>query len=224
MAGDTIDITDYKDMDFHTIPSLMKHVSPTNKEINAAESSGITPSLPVDMVRYVEFYTPKGNIARINYPNFFDIPSADIVSARVWIKAQADAEWQKIINLENTTTNSAKYTKANAYLSAGTLPVSPIDWNQYLSDEMILKIIQAKHWLHPDISLKYRQAIEAMLSYSHENTLVTPLVETPPKIPTSSHEYEIAYLGLPDSFAADFSQSTYSNSMAEYEAKLREIE
>lgn len=59
MAGDTIDITDYKDMDFHTIPSLMKHVSPTNTEINAAQSSGITPGLAVDMVRYVEFYTPK---------------------------------------------------------------------------------------------------------------------------------------------------------------------
>lgn len=224
MAGDTIDITDYEDMDFHTIPSLMKHVSPTNEELNAAQSSGITPSIPVDMVRYVEFYTPKGNVARINYPNFFDIPSPDVASARIWLKNLADTEWQKIINAENTTSNSAKYTKANGYLSAGTIPASPVDWNSYVSDDMLLKIIQARHWLHPDISEKYRKSIEAMLSYSHENTLVTPLEYTPPKIPTSSHEYEIAYLGLPDSFAADFSQATYSNSMAEYEAKLREIE
>lgn len=89
---------------------------------------------------------------------------------------------------------------------------------------MVLKILQAKHWLHPDTSLKYRQAIEAMLSYSHENTSVTPLVDNPPKIPSPSTEYEIAYLGLPSTFAADFGQSTYSNSMAEYEAKLREVE
>ena len=74
------------------------------------------------------------------------------------------------------------------------------------------------------ISLKYRRSIEALLSYSHENTLVTPLVETPPKIPSLSTEYEIAYLGLPSTFAADFSNTAYSNSIAEYDAKLREIE
>lgn len=176
------------------------------------------------MVRYVEFYTPKGNIARINYPNFFDIPSADVASARVWIKNQANTEWQKIINAENTTTTSAKYNIADGYLSAGVIPSAPIDWNQYISDDMILKILQAKHWLHPDTSLKYRQAIEAMLSYSHENIAVTPLVDTPPKIPSLSTDYEIAYLGLPSSFAADFGQSANSNSMAEYDAKLREIE
>ncbi len=71
---------------------------------------------------------------------------------------------------------------------------------------MIEKIIQAKNWIHPDISLKYRKAIESMLSYSHVNSTVTPLVDTAPKIPSLSEEYEIAYLGLPSSFDADFSQ------------------
>jgi hypothetical protein len=56
---------------YHTIPSLLRHVSPTSAEIEAAKNTNITPSLPIDMVRYVEFLTPKGNIARINYPNFF---------------------------------------------------------------------------------------------------------------------------------------------------------
>lgn len=37
----------------------MKHVSPTNAEIAAAEKNGMTPSLAIDIVRSVEFLTPK---------------------------------------------------------------------------------------------------------------------------------------------------------------------
>ncbi len=68
------------------MPGFLKHVSPTDEEISAAESNGVTPSLPVDMVRYLEFLTPKGNIARINYPNFFEAPITDRASIRAWLK------------------------------------------------------------------------------------------------------------------------------------------
>lgn len=46
----------------------------------------------------------------------------------------------------------------------------------------------------------------------------------PPQIPTLSNEYEIAYLGLPASFGADFSQAEYSSSMEAYGTHMREIE
>jgi hypothetical protein len=49
---------------------------------------------------------------------------------------------------------------ADAYLGAGTIPPTPIDWNTFISDDTITKIIQAKNWLHPDIETKYKQAIE----------------------------------------------------------------
>lgn len=61
---------------------------------------------------------------------------------------------------------SADRVSENHMVSPGILPVSPLDWNTYISDEMIQKILQAKNWLHPDISLKYRRAIESLLSYS----------------------------------------------------------
>lgn len=54
-----VDSTQYHDEIYHTIPSLFKHVSPTDEEINAAKMNTVTPSIPVDMVRYVEFITPK---------------------------------------------------------------------------------------------------------------------------------------------------------------------
>ncbi len=89
---------------------------------------------------------------------------------------------------------------------------------------MIEKIIQAKNWLHPDISIKYKKALESMLSYSHVNTSVTPLVETAPAIPSTTEEYEIAYLGLPPAFDADFSQRSSSTAQAGYDTRIREIE
>ncbi len=219
-----IDVTQYQDQSFHSIPSLFKHVSPTDEEISAANINTMTPSLPVDMVRYVEFITPKWNTARLTYPNFFDAPWVDILSVRNWLKNIADSEWQIIIARENATTPSAIDITANAYLAAGTIPPSPIDWNAYISDDTITKILQAKHWLNPNISAKYKQAIESILSYSHEDTSVRPIIDTAPKIPAISSEYEIAYLGLPSHFGVDFSQAMQSQSMMDYQSQLREIE
>ncbi len=116
--GDTIDTTQYKNVVFHTIPSLYHHLSPTDEEISAAEANTVTPSLPIDLVRYVEFLTPKGNIARIHYPNFFDIRADDISSARAWISEQARLEWQKIIDAEQLVVLTGPQIQANSYLSA----------------------------------------------------------------------------------------------------------
>ncbi len=136
------------------------------------------------MERYVEFFTPKGNIARIHYPNFFDIRASDVSSARSWIRAQAEREWQAIIDREGSTILTPEEVKVATYLSPGILPRVPIDWNQYISDEMITKILQSRNWLQPDISVKYRQAIESMLSYSHGSASTRPTATLPPQIPT----------------------------------------
>jgi hypothetical protein len=55
----TYDNTTYKDILYHTIPSIVYHKSPTDDEIAAALKTGATPSLSIDMDRYVEFQTPK---------------------------------------------------------------------------------------------------------------------------------------------------------------------
>ncbi|MBC7503535.1 VCBS repeat-containing protein [Candidatus Gracilibacteria bacterium] len=221
----TIDETQYKNVIFHTIPSLYHHNSPTDEEILAAKSNTVTPSLPIDIERYVEFFTPKGNIARIHYPNFFDIRASDISSARNWIRDQGDREWQAIIDREQVTTMSLEETKVAEFLSPGVLPTVPIDWNIYISDEMITKILQSRNWLQPDISVKYRQAIESMLSYSNGSGSTTSPTTLPPQIPVLGNEYEIAYLGLPSSFDADFSQGSSSSAIInQYDTRLREIE
>ncbi len=118
------------------------------------------------------------------------------------------------------TSLSAARNSVNQIVTPGILPSVPIDWNIYVSDTMIEKMLQAKNWLNPDISVKYKQAIESMLSYSHENLSGS----TAPKIPPLSEEYEIAYLGLPSSFGGDFSHGSSSTAQAAYDTRLREIE
>jgi hypothetical protein len=147
-----------------------------------------------------------------------------IATVRNWLKTKSTEQWQNILNKENSTAISGDRAIINQQIPPGVLPVSPIDWNIYVSDAMIERLIQAKNWLHPDISIKYRRAIESMLSYSHVNTAVTLFIATAPTIPTLSQEYEIAYLGLPSSFAADFSNSSSSDAQAGYDTRIREIE
>ncbi len=53
------DVTHYEDRYYHTIPSLWKHISPTDEEIAAESINGVTPSTPVDIKRSVEFLTAK---------------------------------------------------------------------------------------------------------------------------------------------------------------------
>ncbi len=147
---------------------MMRHISPTDEEITAAETNGVTPSLPVDTVRYLEFLTPKGNIARINYPNFFEAPTTDKAAVRAWLKNISDQQWNAIITRENTTAYTPNAPAIEALLVTGSIPTSPIDWNILISDESIDMILRARNWLTPDVTTKYKTAIETSLSYSHE--------------------------------------------------------
>lgn len=194
-SGDSVydeDTTLYENQSFHTVSSLMRHASPTAEEIDAATKNTMTPSLPIDTIRSVQFLTPKGNIARIAYPNFFTAPATDVPTLRAWLKSQSDAEWKKIIDAESSITLSEKDTQANTYLTTNP-SLAPIDWNDFLSDEALQKIIEARNWLTPDVTKKYKSTIETALSYSHTYGDVRI---NPPKLPTLSENYEVAYLGL----------------------------
>jgi hypothetical protein len=93
-----------------------------------------------------------------------------------------------------------------------------------ISDQTIEQILQARRWLHPDISLKYRRALESLLSYSHTNTGYTTRIDSAPILPSLSNEYEIAYLGLPQQNGFDFAHAGSSVSDEAYRARLAEIE
>ncbi len=194
ITGTMVDNTRYENQFFHTIPSILHHVSPTESEISAAKSNGLTPSLAVDMDRYVEFLTPKGNIAQLHYPNFFVTPWTDVPSVRAWLSTLAQNDWNAIIAKENSTSVSSLQAAADAYLATWSIPSAPIDWNDFITDEFIEKVLQAKNWLKPDAIEKYKKTVESSLSYS--DGYIWKPYDSSPSLPKVSDSYEIAYLGL----------------------------
>jgi hypothetical protein len=58
-----------------------------------------------------------------------------------------------------------------------------------------MKIVQARNWLHPDISSKSKQIIETALSYSHTPQL-SDFSRSAPILPDTGSGYDIAYLGM----------------------------
>ncbi len=100
-----------------------------------------------------------------------------------------------MITREGTSSVSVLPTSVEAMFSTAALPATPLDWNSYISDESIDMILRARNWLNPDVTKKYKQAIETSLSYSREYPGKTPAEQTP-KYPLRAEGYDIAYLGL----------------------------
>ncbi len=220
----TTDTSIREDVSFRTIPSILRHVSPTDEEIQAAEANGVTPSLPVDMIRYVEFLTPKWNIVRLNYPNFFEAPAGDALAIRAWLKWISETTWNAIIAQENNTSYTPAAPNIESQLVSGAIPSTPIDWNNYISDATIDAILRARNWLTPDVTKKYKTAIETSLSYSREYTWTATTLQ-PPKYPIKSGGYDIAYLGLAPFVPASKENidPEIANISAAYDLRLREI-
>ncbi|MBP9779728.1 hypothetical protein KBD33_03855 [Candidatus Gracilibacteria bacterium] len=189
---------------------ILRHISPTDEEIRAAENSGITKSLPVDMVRSVEYlwgHAKEGidivnrmSEHRVLYPNFFSLGFGnDVISARNWLNSLGASQgWAD---------GSIKYWGTGAYISTGSLE----------------KIINARNWLTSDVTSKYRRAVETSLSY----TQIDPsreLYQQVPQYPVSSNGYEIAYLGLSSFTPGSVGNSTATNVEREYELRRAEIE
>lgn len=191
----SVDDTLYEDRYYHSIPSLAKHISPTSAEISAAESNGATPSLPVDIVRSFEFLTPKGNIARLQYPDFFSAPATDLVTMRRWLKSFSEVQWRAILTTEVKTVITPEQVSVARFFPSNPLPLAPFDWNSLISDAALEKVIQAKKWIHPDITEKAKKIVESSLSYSHQYDK-SDITKNIPLLPESGLGYDIAFLGL----------------------------
>ena len=207
------------------VDGLLHHVSPTSEEIAAAKANGVTPNLAIDMRRYVEFMTPKGNIAQLYYPNFYAMTAADVAGVRAWLREQSQSQWNAIIAQENATNiDPARLNIAFQYLGARSLPDAAPDWNDYISDAMIIQILQAKNWLHPDVTAKYTQLIESALSYSHKNPNGDTTKDTPLIPSEKNQDYEIAYLGLtPFTPSGTDGDSEITNIQSQYQQGLASI-
>ena len=73
----------------------------------------------------------------------------------------------------------------------------------------------------PDVTEKYKKAIETSLSYSRE---YASGVISPPKLPNRARGYEVAYLGLSSFLPNALQDDETSALVTDYAAAMREIE
>jgi hypothetical protein len=89
---------------YKKVPSWIEHTSPNNEEYGGALKGMVTPSLATDKDRYIDFLTPAGTVAKIEYPNLYrlkwsatDALTADMVRNR--IKEVLDTKTKEISEL-----------------------------------------------------------------------------------------------------------------------------
>jgi hypothetical protein len=120
------DNTLYQNQSYHTITSLLHHVSPTDDEIAAATANGATPSLAINVIRSVEFLTPSGAVEKVDYPNFFseDAPDTTVADMREWLSSISSSAWSPIVNRESTRPISSFDAALNSSLRVNPIPAT----------------------------------------------------------------------------------------------------
>ncbi|MDA7494827.1 hypothetical protein N8455_00635, partial [Candidatus Gracilibacteria bacterium] len=183
-TNDTECITNQgKVVNFKSIPSFLKHVSPTAEELHTQIVSGITPSLPIDRDRYIDYQDKSGNYAKINYPYLFRFNLPEGVEYTyenfdIYFKKYLD---DNILNFGGVDLYSFLQSKDDKKLTVG-------------SDEKKLSyydsLVFALYWSNLDsTSAKYKYVFE---NYLHDQFQGN---SGDYHLPKNKKQYEIAYLG-----------------------------
>lgn len=144
---------------------------------------------------------------------------------RAWLKNESDRQWNEILTKERNTEQSDFDANISENILGAKNLQENFDWNNFISDELITQIIQAKNWLHPDITAKYQDALESMLSYSHSPKDGNILKKIPEISENSEKFYEIAYLGLsPIIPRGEKENDNFNNLLSDYTGKISAIQ
>ncbi len=129
-------IVDYK---YKSISSPIVHKSPTAEELWTQINSMITPSLPIDKVRYIDYIAPDGSYQKINYPQIFSFDwKDDIETYKDNLKKELDSfssRYNTII--KNTDPNKLSWQNKEIYtlLKSWNFDATQIDIYDYLEAE-----------------------------------------------------------------------------------------
>lgn len=184
--------------DFKSVPSWVEHKSPTKDEILAQSKSMITPSLPADRDRYVDFVSAKGESAKIMYPNLFRVRlsgnDVSIAGAKAKLKEYLDAKSAGINSLiaaQSPAGLGGKQREVYDALKTGPYPTMNVDLYGSIAakPELLEMVVQAVYWNNlTNATAKYMFLLEHYLD-SDGNTLYP--------LPSFKKVNELAYLGSP---------------------------
>lgn len=176
---------------YKKVLSVIEHKSPTDHEYGEQLKNFLTPSLPADKDRYVDFISAKGTHVKLSYPNLFRIslPEEDDVTperARAEIERVLDAKSAEINGLIASEAGSGPLYEA---LKNGPYPSSKkIDLYAGLAakPEMLESVVDAVVWNNlGSATAKYAYLLEHHLD-----------IDGNASYPLAGHkeDYEISYL------------------------------
>ncbi len=139
---------------FKNIPSAIEHVSPTDEEYGTALKNLVTPSLPVDRDRYMDFLSQSGAHAMITYPDFFRMKlsvgeTTDPAVIRQHIKSYLDSETATIRSMGGSGSTLDLYGLLSAAPQTLDLLVHSIAWLNIHSATAKYQYV-AEHYLDTD--------------------------------------------------------------------------
>ena len=197
---------------YKKISSYVKHVSPTPSEFAAQLSNMVSPSLPIDKKRYIDFVAADGSYQTIDYPNLFVVDPetwADIALTWEDLKKELDRVSLQINAIRvNTNPNTLTWRNQSLYNLVKTwdFPNRDIDLYAFVQDKDLSvyrlngdqkninysdTLTFAMYWNSLNTpSAKYKFIFENYLSNQFEGPSNFNL-------PKSKKSYEIAYLWAP---------------------------
>ena len=197
---------------YKKISSYIKHVSPTADEYAAQLNNQVSPSLPIDKDRYVDFISADGSYQKINYPNLFaldDDTAENPEKAQQNLKAELDRVSLQINTIRNNNNpNALSWNQRSLYELLKTWDFPSRDIDLYADFQARDLSVYSLKWDSKDIS--YTDTLSFALYW---NSLNTPsakykfifenylsdqfTTEEEYNLPKNKKSYEIAYLGAP---------------------------
>jgi len=200
---------------FKFIPSFVTHKSPTYDELSKEIGSLITPNLPIDKDRYIDYIDAKWNYKKINYPYLFRIKNSsgiklDIANIGISLKKALDkksALINAIINSSNPSTLSWKDLTLYNLLKSWAYPAGNINLYNNIKNKASVQmksygetksinyydtLVFALYWKELNsIWAKYKFIFENYLSDQFGSNSFWF------NLPRNKKSYEIAYIWAP---------------------------
>ncbi len=204
-----------KTYNFKKIYSWIKHTSPTSDELSAQTKYMISPNLPIDKDRYIDFIAADNTYWKINYPYLFRVilnenESFNLENAKKSLKKYLDSKSHEINQLI-TSKNPSKLDWVDkiifGLLKTWAYPEANIDLYKYLEDkpDKELNILWDKKTISYIDSLIFSiywnnlNSVSAKYKFIFENYLSDQFDWNDDKyyLPKNKKQYEISYLWAP---------------------------
>lgn len=201
-----------KSLNFKKIDSLVTHKSPTNSELKAELEYMISPNLPIDKDRYVDFIAADNTYTKLNYPYLFRIWAwaKSLEETKTKLKEYLDQKSQELNDIITTKDPSKlTWTDKNIYdiLKSWDYPDADIDLYEYLSNKetkeveilwdkkeisYIDTLVFSIYWNNlTSVSAKYKFVFENYLSDQFGESWVNYF------LPKNKKQYEVSYIWAP---------------------------